>query len=98
VDQEQDAIPAAKKLKIAAAAEKRLLRNESAAEKKVEKAKGRLAKAQATLDDARARVERRAKDLFEVERVLRTRQQERAAGPNHQEVDTDDTILAVREA
>jgi hypothetical protein len=94
VDQEQNAKREAKKLKIAAAAEKRLLLNEAAAEKKVVKAKERLAKAQVPLNDARARVERLTKDLFEEEAVLRTRQQERAAGPNHQDVDTDETTLA----
>ena len=90
MDQEHDAIPAAKKLKIAAAAEKRLLRNEAAAEKTVDKAKMRLAKAEAALNDVRARFERRAKDLFDAEAMLRTRQQERAAGPSHHEGNSDD--------
>lgn len=81
MEQEQVAIPAAKQLKVAAAEEKRLLRGEAAAEKKVIKARARLAKAEGTLNDARARFERRAKDVAEAEAELRNRQTARANGP-----------------
>lgn len=74
-------LPIAQRLKEAAGAEKRLLRAEAAAEKDVNAARARLAKAAAKLRDAEARYRRRAGELDAAESSLRARQEARMTGP-----------------
>lgn len=75
-------ITAAARLREAAKAEKRLLRDEALAEKRLQVTRARLGKAEAKLKVAQERVVRRAQDVADAESDLRARQNERSVGPN----------------
>lgn len=77
---------AAKRLREAAALERRLLRDEAAAERRLMAAREKLQRAEERLANARERVERRAKRVAGAERALLAAQSARAHA-THRPVD-----------
>jgi hypothetical protein len=73
--------PVARQLRLAAANERRLLRQEQRAEQQVAELRVELARDQERLAKAEARIARRQAELAAVEALLKERQLARAAGP-----------------